>query len=275
MARIIWDHDQPDRSVTVKNRLRTKTAKLLTFANLNAIENNPIQRVLYSVAYPLALGARALGLSPNQLTAVSFALGILSFVALALQNGLLFSVLFAASHLLDYVDGTLARMTGNKSSFPISVDHFSDMLKLNLIFIGFGLYFRSTTIWLLASLAMFSFLYYTLLNHAIASLDLMAKLTEDQSPNPSGVGRSKPQERVTAFSKRSFGFSERSKVLVKQIVITFGTINGHTMLVFFLIPVSIELGAVGLAYLVLLAVANTVRLFEKIRKGQRPAVARK
>ena len=257
----------------MKNRLRT-TTKLLKFANQNAIENNPIQRFLYSVAYPLALGARALGISPNKLTAVSFALGLLSFVALALQNALFFFVLFAASHLLDYVDGTLARMTDNKSSFPISVDHFSDMLKLNLIFIGFGLYFRSTTIWLLASLAMFSFLYYTLLNHAIASLVLMTKLTEDQSPDPSGVGRSKPLERVTAFPKRRFGFSERSQVLVKQIVVTFGTINGHTMLIFFLIPVSIELGALSLAYLVLLAVANTVRLLEKISKGQPPALAR-
>ncbi len=250
------------------------TAKLLTFANQNAIENNPLQRFLYSVAYPLALGARALGLSPNKLTAVSFVLGLLSFVALALQNSLFFFVLFAASHLLDYVDGTLARMTHKKSSFPISVDHFSDMFKLNLLFIGFGLYFSSTTIWLLASLAMFSFLYYTLLNHSIASLVLMTKLTEDQSPDPNGGVRSKPHERVTALPKRRFRFSERSHVLVKQILVTFGTINGHTMLIFFLIPVSIELGAMGLAYLVLLAVANTVRLFEKIIKGQPPALAR-
>ena len=83
---------------------------MLKYANKNAL-NNPIQFVLYAIAFPIAIVFKKLHISPNQLTLLSVLLTVLAVYHLIEKDHSLFLIYWSFAYILDYTDGTLARMT--------------------------------------------------------------------------------------------------------------------------------------------------------------------
>ena len=231
-----------------------------------ATQNNPILWIIYVACLPVARVAKFLGLSPNSITGASLVTGLASVLALASQELILFYILWTISFVLDFVDGTLARMTGNLSSFPISIDHFSDLVKINLVFVGFGLYFQDGTVWLMTSLAGFGFMFYTLLNHEISAALAERGVGvhgESQSLQGEITGKSRGAKRriKEALARSPLGL--RLAVVVKTILFS---IQAHTLLLFFFIPGSWNVAVILLSYIIFLAVFNVFEQLSRLRR---------
>ena len=87
------------------------------------------------VGYLLALGCRALGISPNAVTIVSIIIGVAGGHLLLYRDvalNLWGVALWIAADTLDSVDGQLARMTGHKSRFGRILDGLGG----NIIFLS-------------------------------------------------------------------------------------------------------------------------------------------
>lgn len=89
-------------------------------------------------------GARvlgALGLTPNAITLIGFAVCVLS--AVLVGNGWLLAggIVFLAGGGLDMFDGALARMSGKASPFGALMDSVFDRLGEAALFVGMGFYF--------------------------------------------------------------------------------------------------------------------------------------
>lgn len=83
---------------------------------------------------------RALGVSPNAITLLGFAICVAS--AYLASNGWLLAagIVFLVGGGLDMFDGALARMTGKDSSFGALMDSVFDRLGEAALFVGIGLY---------------------------------------------------------------------------------------------------------------------------------------
>ena len=91
-----------------------------------------------------APGARffqAIGLSPNAITLIGFAVCVAA--AWLVSNGWLLAggIVFLVGGGLDMFDGALARMTGKASPFGALMDSVFDRLGEAALFVGMGLYF--------------------------------------------------------------------------------------------------------------------------------------
>ena len=235
------------------------------YINKSATQNNPILFVIYVACLPVVRAAKFLRLSPNLITGASLVTGLASVPALASQELGIFYSLWTVSFVLDFVDGTLARMTGNLSSFPLDIDHFSDLVKINLVFVGFGLYFQDGTVWLMTSLAAFGFMFYTLLNHEI-SVVLAARGADSQGGS---------QSLQNKFTGKSGGAKRRAKEALARSPLglrlavvaktTLFSIHAHTFLLFFLIPVSWEAAVLSLSYILFLSVFNVFEQLSRLR----------
>ena len=89
----------------------------------SAIEGNLIQKFLYAFAYPIAASAKKFGLTSNSLTLFSFIFTLFAFVSLIKNNSYNFMLFWLIAYILDYADGTLARMTNSKGKTALRYDH--------------------------------------------------------------------------------------------------------------------------------------------------------
>ena len=142
----------------------------LKYLNQSALLYNPISEVIYVLAYPLVLLFKACKITPNVVSILSLFLTILAFISLCFNNLPAYILLWFFAYLLDYADGTLARMTNNVGKSALRVDHICDIVKITLLLLGFGLFFNTTAIWILSFLSSSTFLFYTILNHDIKFL---------------------------------------------------------------------------------------------------------
>lgn len=86
-----------------------------------------------------ASGAFArLGLSPNQVTLLSFLLGAAAGVLYGLGHAYLGAAALLASALLDFIDGGVARLNGRASRFGAAIDWIADKYVDGFALIGIG-----------------------------------------------------------------------------------------------------------------------------------------
>lgn len=116
---------------------------------------NIVQLVMYRSAYPFAVFLKNLRLSPNLITTLSLIFSILAFAALAFDEGWAwFSVFWGMAVLLDFCDGTVARMTNKLSKQAFRYDHMSDLFKIFLLFLGAGFRYDTGLVWAVAALVL-------------------------------------------------------------------------------------------------------------------------
>lgn len=202
------------------------------YANHGTIGHNLLLLAMYRFAFPFARALNALGLTPNQITALSCAAAVGAAAALVLQpDAWLFIVLWALSLLLDFCDGTVARMSDRVSRTAFRFDHMSDLAKVSLVIVAAGWRHQDTALWLFASAALFAFLYYAVISQELKAVRLQLPETNAGSET----------------ANRSF--QGRLPVPVRVLYAALATVNGHTLLVFFALPFGRISAALTLLYL--------------------------
>jgi CDP-diacylglycerol--glycerol-3-phosphate 3-phosphatidyltransferase len=88
------------------------------------------------LATPIARGLGRLGLTPNALTIIGFLGTCAAAVAAASQSWLLAGILVLAFGIFDLFDGTLARATGQVSTFGAFLDSTLDRAGESVVYIG-------------------------------------------------------------------------------------------------------------------------------------------
>lgn len=226
------------------------------YVNHGAVVGNVLLLLMYRFAYPFAYILYKLGLSPNQITTQSLVFTILAFFSLVYDEGWGFFCFFwGGAVLLDFCDGTVARMTNNISKSAFRYDHMSDLFKLSLIMLGTGLRYDQTMIWALALSATFCFMYFSVLNHEIASISRYAEKTANLSKNgeiPLQGSRLRDRNRIIAWVVK---YNWVGKVFWNSYSALL-TINGHTLLLFFLLPLGSKFATVFFCYLILVSLVN-------------------
>lgn len=88
------------------------------------------------VATPIAVGFGRLGLTPNHLTVIGFALSGVAAIAAAQQAWLAAGVLVIVGGAFDLFDGALARATGTASKLGAFMDSVFDRWGEGVIYVG-------------------------------------------------------------------------------------------------------------------------------------------
>lgn len=208
---------------------------------------NILQRVMYRGAFPFAVLLNRMGMSPNRITTASLAFAILAFCALAFAEGWIWYCIFwGMSILLDFSDGTVARMTGRISKSAFRYDHMSDLFKVSLLMLGVGIRYDDSLVWVLALSACFTFLYRDALNRELSrTRERQAVGSEDASST--AATRRRDRYAVVAWAVRY----QWALGLYKNLVAILFTVSGHTLLLFFLFPLGSEPAIGALIYLIL------------------------
>lgn len=218
---------------------------------------NIVQLIMYRSAYPFAVLLKNLRLSPNLITTLAVIFSILAFAALAFDEGWAwFSVFWGVTVLLDFCDGTVARMTNQVSKQAFRYDHMSDLFKISLLFLGTGLRYDTGLVWTVSVTVLFLFMYFMILNHDVGYIKKLSSLR-----GPSAISDTEPCTSHATAGKSKKRIRERYRVvgwLVKFNLLhkTFSllwppltTINGHTLLLFFLLPFGLDYAVCSFFYL--------------------------
>lgn len=108
-------------------------------------------KLLYIFASPLARFFIFLKIKPDAITTLSNISAIFSYIAIFF-NFYLFAFFWILALILDICDGITARATDQSNAFGSFYDHFSDFLKILILYFVIALYFDNKIIWLLAIL---------------------------------------------------------------------------------------------------------------------------
>jgi len=216
------------------------------YVNHAAVVNNFILLAMYRFAYPFAVLLNRLHLSPNLITTFSLLFSILSFCALVFDQGwVLFSVFWSLTVLLDFCDGTVARMANKVSKSAFRYDHMSDLVKISLVIMGVAVRYDDLVIWLLAFAASFLFMYSDALNRELHFAARLQKPIGNED-TPAAAVRLRNRYRVIAWAVR-YDFLINAYNSLQAILLT---INGHTLLLFFIFPFGPEISILGFMYLI-------------------------
>jgi phosphatidylglycerophosphate synthase len=154
---------------TIDSRARDKVRQELSEMNIPRLRlkmaNRPVDGffsvlVLRRLSKPLTWLAVKIGVTPNQVTIASFAVGLLAAYFFAQGDTLSLVVgalLLQLSIVVDCVDGELARYTRQFSELGAWLDAITDRVKEYVVFLGlaYGAFVQNgTNLWLLAALLM-------------------------------------------------------------------------------------------------------------------------
>tara|TARA_B100000212_G_C27378025_1_gene535600 strand:- start:1919 stop:2638 length:720 start_codon:yes stop_codon:yes gene_type:complete len=190
---------------------------------------NPLIALVYLIAFPVVKISQKLGLTPNFITFCSFVFTLLAFYALCKSQLLYYTVFWFISYLLDFVDGTLARMTNNIRKTALRIDHLSDLIKIAILLLGFGIYFNAISMWIFLFVTTILFFFYAVLNHDLnAARKISSTNTSNESKSKNGGG-TKKKEKVKKRTLLQYTYRYYRNI--------FYLIDGHTLLIFFFIPI--------------------------------------
>lgn len=103
---------------------------------IQSLVSPELRRQIRGLAEPVARGFGRLGLSPNQLTLIGFAISAAGGLAAALGAWLVAGVLVIAGGVFDLFDGALARVSGRVSPFGALMDSSFDRWGEALVYGG-------------------------------------------------------------------------------------------------------------------------------------------
>tara|TARA_Y100001970_G_C14250971_1_gene871854 strand:+ start:1258 stop:1917 length:660 start_codon:yes stop_codon:yes gene_type:complete len=184
-------------------------------------EHNFIKKYTYNVAMPIAKVFIKINLTANQVTFLSFISSILSAYFLIYENSPLnFCVFWLINIILDFTDGTLARLSGKKNNGVLRVDHLTDVLKYGIIWIATGFRYLDNFIWAAVAVCCFSHLYFIILSH-----DFNRFLSKENNAN----------RKLDDEQNKIMSFIYNYPLLRNIYQITL-TIDGHCLFYFLVLP---------------------------------------
>lgn len=216
------------------------------FANKEAIDNNWILSFMYGLSYPFSFFLMKLKLTPNFVTLLSFVSCIFACYFLINKNINYFILFWLFSILFDFCDGTLARMTKNIRNNLFRYDHMSDLIKFSAVLLSVSIFFNDIYYWIASFICSFFYMYYSILDHDVVNLVFNKSVKENFDQN-----NQRPRMRdqyafvnLIVKNKKLFKFT--------KIFTPFISINGHTLLLFLIMPINIFYSYLVITYLFLL-----------------------
>ena len=192
---------------------------------------NFIQLFTYRCAYFVSLSFKYLKITPNQITLASLILNFISCYFLLFNKIYYFLILWYVSHFLDYCDGTLARITNNKTKILLRLDHYSDLIKMSITFLSVALFYSTMTIWIFNTFFILIFFL-----SQILSIDYSTRLKFKSLKKP-----------IQIFEKQ---------VILKNIYNIFFTFDGHTLFLVGFMTLSENFAIIIYSYLILLSLKS-------------------
>lgn len=224
------------------------------YINHNAVKDNILLLWMYRLAYPFSIALKNVGFSPNQITSLSILFSVITFCALVLNMSWGYCAFFwGLATLLDFCDGTVARMTNKVSEMAFRYDHMSDLFKICLLIFGVGIRYQNIYVWEMVFASSFFFLYADLLSYQLDTA-LDARLNQKLKFQPNLSVENVQPIRLRERSKVAAYIVKREKllsVLVNTHSALF-TVHGHTLLLFIFVGVNYKLALIALAYFSLL-----------------------
>ena len=238
---------------------------------------NFIQRQMYRLAYPFAVLLNKLHFSPNLITTLSLVFTIFSFVALINDEGWVwFSICWGVSVLLDFCDGTVARMSDRVSKTGFRYDHMSDTFKISLVVLGVGIRNDEMLFWILSNTLIFFYGYSEILSHDLKNITLKKQMIDSMAtPVINPVRRKRIRERffIVGYFVEKFpflvNFLKNTLKKVHPLLRIFFSFNGHTLLFFFAFPIGGWVTSITLVYLIYLSMKSSIYYINQLRSISR------
>ncbi len=226
------------------------------YANHAAIGDNYLLMLMYRFASPFAVFLNRLGMTPNWITTLSVIFAVLAFTQLIVSDSWLsFCVCWTIAILLDFCDGTVARLSNRVSKNSFRYDQMSDLFKISLVILGVALRYGSTWIWVLALSTVFFFLYNILLYRELwFATKNYGRHVVVGNVDTNNDRTQPPQTRLRDQFRIAGWLVQRGKLLkvMKTLYVILFTTNGHTLLVFYMFPLGEQYASMALLYLILL-----------------------
>ena len=162
-----------------------------------------------------------------------------------------FLILWGFAILFDFCDGTVARKTNQLRKTSFRYDHTSDLVKIFLVILAASVRYNDQVVWAAALVSLFFFMLYVVLNHDLSS----ARNRYD------AVGGS-----IRANQHKSALHQTQFERLSRVLFTILTTINGHTLLVFLLLPFGVGWALIGLSYLALITFLRSGLCINELRK---------
>ena len=210
------------------------------------INHNIVKKITYFIAYPLALLFFKLKISANSVTFLSLVMSVLAGISLSLNlNPIYFTFFWILNILLDFSDGTVARLYGKQNSSIINIDHMTDLLKFGIIWISAGISYSNTSVWISAFACCFLHLYFNIISH---DYNNYTDLREKNKKNVGGL----------SFFKKNPIFRNVYELLF--------SIDGHSLYYFLLLPISKSYAMYVFIYFSTISILRSLVLLYKLNK---------
>lgn len=208
-----------------------------------ASKNNVIIWIISNFTYPISKFFVLIKISPNFLTFLSIIFTFISFYFLILDNYTYFIFFWFLNIVFDFCDGQVARMTKkvNKNSFRF--DYYSDLLKISIIFLGLGIYYNEFQLWIIIFLTNFIYLFYCTI-HGNYSLKL--KMLKKKSNLKYNF--------FIYFKTENIFFA-----IIKILIPVISKFNGHSLLLFFFLPLNKNICIILLTYINLIFLIQIIK----------------
>ncbi|MDT8340394.1 MAG: CDP-alcohol phosphatidyltransferase family protein [Longimicrobiales bacterium] len=245
--------------------MRRRLTHFFSDRYVQKVEGNALLYWMYRLAYPFAVLLNRLSLRPNHITTLSLICAIFAAYRLATVSGWAgFCTLWGLAVLLDFCDGTVARMTDRVSSTAFRYDTMSDLLKIALLMLGTGIRYQDQSVWGAALLTTFLITASYVLSRERSLLarlhDLNTDGREDAAPAGSPAdavedpfGNRAPIIRWIARRERLLNTARSTLSVLAAIRGVVLTYHGHTFLVFLILPFGAEAVLAALFYVMLLS----------------------
>lgn len=237
------------------------------FIKQSAAKNNIIIYLLGRLTYPVSVLLARIGLSPNQITTLSIIFAFLSSLALIFDRGWsLFILFWTISLILDFCDGTVARMTGRIRKSAFRYDHTSDLFKIFVVILGVAIRFNDEWVWVTALSSIFFFMYYILLNSDATTSSQVISLVKNMRNEIKGdLGYSDYRELTLKEKIKSYMQDGIIKDVFYNLYTIVFSINGHTLLLFLFFVFGKDIVISVFLYLTILSLIGVWKNINKLR----------
>ena len=203
------------------------------YSNKEAIKNNWILNFIYGMSYPYSYLFMKLKFTPNFVTLISILLCGAACFFLINSHVEYFIISWLISILFDFCDGTLARMTKNTRTSLFRYDHMTDLVKFSAIILSVAIYFDNTYYWIISFICSFLYMYYSILDHDVVNL-VLNRVNKEESLSGDKNIRMRDKYKVVNF------ITNNGKLFkIAKFFTPFISINGHTLLLFTIMPLNI------------------------------------
>jgi phosphatidylglycerophosphate synthase len=146
------------------------------------VKDSTLLHLMYIISSPLAKIFVLYNIKPNTITTLSNLSALISFIFI-FYDFYLFAFFWTLSLILDICDGIVARATKQSNAFGSFYDHFSDVLKIMILYFIIAQYYNSYIIWVLISLNMIIFATVDYLDGVYGKKIILTKGYAEKSPN--------------------------------------------------------------------------------------------